>query len=803
MAIKKSQLYSTLWESCNQLRGGMDASLYKDYVLSMLFIKYISDKYANIPFATIKIPQGSSFSDMLNLRNASNIGDDINKKIIAPLIKANDDKLADGDFPDFNDATKLGDGKERITRLTKLINIFAKPELDFSNNKAEHDDILGDAYEFLMRHFAVESGKSKGQFYTPAEVSRIIAKVIGVTSSNTSNQTTVYDPTCGSGSLLLKVASEAGKEISLYGQEKDVTTAGLAKKNMILHNFATATIATGNTLTNPKWIDTEQLLTFDYVVANPPFSDKAWITGLTPRDDKFKRFVWGEPPAKNGDYAYLLHIIRSMKSTATAACILPHGALFRGNAEAIIRKQLVDSGILQGIIGLPANLFYGTGIPACILVLNKTNAARRSQIMMVDASSGFIKDGNKNRLREQDIHKIVDVFTSQKQVTKYSRLVAIEEIKASNNDYNLNLPRYIDTSSEEDLQDLTAHMNGGIPQADIDKLQDYWQLMPEVKKLLFSEHANAGYYQLQQDETNIATTISNSKEFLAIKQQLISALTNWKQANFDKLYNFTEHPKQLINDISENLLNTFKNQPLIYEYAVYQYLMDLWLATMQDDCYLIAADGWQVSIEDVYEENKKGKQVYKGWVCELLPQSIVTKHYFCQRMLDLESLNCKLDKLSAAKQELEEEHNNDDGIFADFDKINKTTVNKELKRLSKLADYQQEITILQQWLDFTTTEAELKKQIKQQDAELDSALQQTYPQLTVDEIKRLVINDKWLADLDANIETAINRIAEDLATRVNELHNRYAEPLPQLENQVSKLSQQVTAHLQQMGVVWN
>src|SRR6266513_3899943 len=330
MALKKSQLYSSLWSSCDELRGGMDASQYKDYVLVLLFIKYVSDKYASQPYAPITIPKGASFKDMVALKGKSDIGDQINKKIIAPLANAN--KLSD--FPDFNDSSKLGDGKDKVDRLTNLIAIFENTALDFSKNRAEGDDILGDAYEYLMRHFATESGKSKGQFYTPSEVSRIMAKAIGISPANTVAATTAYDPTCGSGSLLLKVAAEAGRHITLEGQEKDVTTAGLARMNMILHDFPTATILSGNTLAAPKFKDGEKLRTYDYVVANPPFSDKTWSTGLTPATDRFQRFEWGVPPRRQGDYAYLLHIVRSMKGAGKAACILPHGVLFRGDAEA-------------------------------------------------------------------------------------------------------------------------------------------------------------------------------------------------------------------------------------------------------------------------------------------------------------------------------------------------------------------------------------------------------------------------------------------------------------------------------------
>ena len=490
MAIKKSDLYSSLWASCDELRGSMDASQYKDYVLFMLFIKYISDKYGNSDdFAPpVVIPKGASFKDMVALKGNSDIGNKINTQVIQPLIDSNS-RLARSDFPDFNDSNKLGEGPAKVERLSNLIAIFQKPELDFSKNRAEHDDILGDAYEYLMRHFASESGKSKGQFYTPAEVSRIMAKAIGISHANTKASTTAYDPTCGSGSLLLKVAAEAGRRITLEGQEKDVTTAGLARMNMILHDFPTANILHGNTLSDPKFKDGEKLRTYDYVVANPPFSDKTWSTGLTlgesGKGDPFQRFSWGVPPKKQGDYAYLLHIIRSMRSTGKGACILPHGVLFRGNAEAVIRQQLILSGYLKAIIGLPANLFYGTGIPACILILDKENAMARKGIFMIDASKGFMKDGPKNRLREQDIHRIVDTFTRQDESDpRYARMVPVAEIADPRNDYSLNLPRYIDSTEPEDLQDIEGHLRGGIPERDIDdpvRLKSYWSLLPSVR----------------------------------------------------------------------------------------------------------------------------------------------------------------------------------------------------------------------------------------------------------------------------------------------------------------------------------
>src|SRR5712692_8149465 len=383
MAIKKSELYSSLWKSCDELRGGMDASQYKDYVLVLLFVKYVSDKYAGQPNALIEVPEGGSFAGMVALKGDKEIGDKINK-IIARLAEANDLKGVI-DVADFNDADKLGKGKEMQDRLSNLVAIFDNPALNFRKNRAEGDDILGDAYEYLMRHFATESGKSKGQFYTPAEVSRIMAKVIGI-SRDTRQDQTVYDPTCGSGSLLLKVADEVPRGLSVFSQEMDNTTGALARMNMILHDAPTAEIWKDNTLASPHWRNPDgSLKAFDFAVANPPFSYKAWSNGLDPAHDEFKRFEFGVPPTKNGDYAFLLHIVKSLKSTGKGAVILPHGVLFRGNVEAAIRKNLIRRGLIKGIIGLPANFFYGTGIPACIIVIDKEHAQARTGIFMVDA----------------------------------------------------------------------------------------------------------------------------------------------------------------------------------------------------------------------------------------------------------------------------------------------------------------------------------------------------------------------------------------------------------------------------------
>jgi type I restriction enzyme M protein len=798
MPIKKSELYSSLWQSCDELRGGMDASQYKDYVLVLLFIKYISDKYAGQPYAPITIPPGASFKDMVALKGNPEIGDLINKKIIAPLANAN--KLSD--FPDFNDPTKLGDGKEKVDRLTNLIAIFENKSLDFSKNRAEGDDILGDAYEYLMRNFATESGKSKGQFYTPAEVSRIMAQIIGIHQAKTSAATSVYDPTCGSGSLLLKVGDAASTSVTLYGQEKDAATSGLARMNMILHNNPTALIMQGNTLTDPKYKDGDTLKTFDFVVANPPFSDKRWSTGLDPLNDPYDRFKsFGTPPNKQGDYAYLLHIVRSLKSTGKGACIMPHGVLFRGNAEADIRRALVRKGYIKGIIGLPANLFYGTGIPACIVVIDKEEAHIRKGILMIDASGGFIKDGPKNRLRAQDIHKIVDVFNKQLEVPKYSRMVSMDEIER--NEFNLNLPRYIDSQIPEDVQDIAGHLLGGIPAADIEALGKYWDVCPQLRGMLFKPN-RPGYFDLAVEKSSIKSAIYGHPEFTTFIASMNTHFAVWRQKSTVSLMGLKVgcHPKEIIMALSEDLLAHYTDKPLIDRYDIYQHLMDYWAQSMQDDCYIIAADGWKTETYRIIETDKKGKEKDKGWTCDLVPKSFIVARYFAKEQAEIDKLATELDGVTARLAELKEEQGGEEGAFSELDKVNKANVAARLKEIQNDQEAKDEAAVLNYWLKLNDEEADLKKRVKETEADLDAKAYAHYTKLSETEIKTLVVEDKWLAALEAAVHAEMERVSQSLTQRVKQLAERYETPMPQMNSHVDELEAKVNRHLERMGFSW-
>src|SRR5258708_750351 len=752
MAIKKSELYSSLWESCNQLRGGMDASQYKDYVLAMLFIKYVSDKYANAKFAPIIIPKGATFQDMVKLKGKPEIGDFVNKKIFAPIRDVN--KMSD--FANFNDDEKLGTGKDKVDKITKLIAIFENPDLDFSKNRADDDDILGDAYEFLMRHFATESGKSKGQFYTPAEVSRVLAKIIGINKSNSTASTTIYDPTCGSGSLLIKVGEEAEKSVTLYGQEMDIATVALASMNMVLHNQAQNLhgIRQGNTIADPKFIkrngDKEVLETFDYAVANPPFSFASWTNGLIDDKsksvvDKYNRFSgFGTPPDKNGDYAFLLHIIKSLKTKGKGAIILPHGVLFRGGAEGEIRRNLIDQGYIKGIIGLPPNLFYGTGIPACIIVIDKEDAEKRKGIFIIDPSKEFMKDGNKNRLRDQDIHKIVDVFNRQLKISNYSGMVSLTEISDAKNDYNLNIPRYIDSQEIDDIQDIEAHLLGDIPNADIDALEKYWNIYPTLKKNLFSASKRKKYCKLKIAKEEINNIIFNHPEFVGFIKKLDQLFNSWKKRNTKLLKDLKKNfkPRQAIGSISEDLLKAYTEEDLVGKYDVYQHLMTYWNDTMQDDCYLIAANGWQA---ELYNVNKGKKEVVLD--SDLVPKTLVIDRYFKAPKEAIEHLNIKKETLSIELDELTEEYSADEGYFSLLDKVSKATVLKRLKEITVNKKAVDEIRALEAWLKLLDAQITLKKDINAAVFELDKRVIERYKSLTEEEVKTLVVDDKWMISI--------------------------------------------------------
>jgi len=806
MALKKTDLYSSIWQSCDELRGGMDASQYKDYILTLLFVKYVTDKAKSDPDSLIDVPDGGSFDDLVALKGKAEIGEGIDKAI-AKLAQANE---LHGviDVASFNDPEKLGTGKEMQDRLSKLVAIFA--DLDFRGSRAEGDDLLGDAYEYLMRHFATESGKSKGQFYTPAEVSRVMAKIVGI-DEQTKQDDSVYDPTCGSGSLLVKAAAEAPRGITVYGQEKDNATWALSRMNMILHGDATADIAKGDTITSPKFVAGNKLKTFDFVVANPPFSQKSWSNGL---EEDYGRFEYGMPPPKNGDYAFLLHALKSLKSTGKGVIVMPHGVLFRGNAEADIRRELLKRGFIKGVIGLPANLFYGTTIPACLVVLDKEGATNERSVFVVDASKGFVKDGNKNRLRSQDIHKIVDVFNKQTDVERYSKLVSYGAIEG--NDFNLNIARYIDSSEPDDIQDLHAHVHGGIPNRDIDALRLFWDAFPSLRETLVAPNRD-GYSDLTVDIADVQRTVLDSDEFHDFQATVRTKVDEWFAAHRDALAGITAdtEPNGLIAQLGDDLLARFQDMPPLDPYDVYEQLLAYWHETIHDDVFLVMTSGWVEAAKPrpaIQDKDRKvtespdlvvgSGRATKKYKMDLVPPELIAARYFADDLATLDDLNVAAEAAVQAVEEYIEEHAVEGGSleYAGDDSVTKASVKARLKVSDDEAPDPDEIAALEHVIKLFDAESAAKKAVKDARTALDLATFRRYDTLTKDEVWSLVLDDKIYGTIVGRIASASAGLTQLLVSRLELLGERYASTISELDDEVADLERVVMSHLTLMGL---
>lgn len=896
MAVKKSELYSLLWEACNKLRGGVEPARYKDYVLVLLFFKYVSDRYKGQPFAEFTISKGASFEDLIAAKGKSDVGERVDK-IIQKFLE---DNRLQGSLPDvsFNNPDELGSGKELVDKVSGLIAVFQNPAIDFKNNRASGDDIIGDAYEYFMMKFAQESGKSKGQFYTPSEVSRIIARLIGIGNIRQmpTKKWTLYDPAAGSGSLLIRAADEAPVDengdsiVTIFGQEKDHATAGLAKMNLILHQKGTGEIKRGNTLVDPAFTDDfGELKKFDFIVMNPPFSDKSWSDGIKTSEDKYKRFDgYGIPPEKNGDYAWFLHVLKSLDSNGKAGIIMPHGVLFRGNAEETIRIEVLKKRYIKGIVSLPANLFYGTGIPACIVIIDKEDAETREGIFLIDASRGFKKDGNKNRLREQDIEKIVQTFISGKTVKGYARFVKYTDILEQNAG-NLNVPRYIQKIDDTLPQNIAAHLKGGIPGTDIESLKRLWDISPALKQEIFTCVDEAhDVYNLALPSGEIEGVIGQDASILAEKQKETDAIfTRWRDSVKDILLGIESetNPKELIRTIAVMILNAYESARLLDNYDVYDCLLNYWNAKLQDDVYAIKASGYEVGREIEYEyaqkkaKDENGETIsvddtskVKSFEGALIPREIIEAVYFADELAAINELMEQSAALEAELDEMREEESGDEGLLKDVlndkgDSIPKANLNKRLKeldakktsavmdamtRLVALFDegktdemetliremsepaefdirnkngtfgkaklkaalkaaadsavvpeiYKDEYDALTAYAAKSAEKDEADKAWKEARKALDDEVEEKYGELTVDEIKHLLFDMKWMAKLEADIHDEFEQVLNSLSSKVLLIAKRYEHTLGEIEDRTAKLRAAVVAALERMGYKW-
>ena len=421
---------------------------------------------------------------------------------------------------------------------------------------------------------------------------------------------------------------------------------------------------------------------------------------------------------------------------------------------------------------------------------------------MIDASAGFIKDGPKNRLRAQDIHKIVDVFNRRLEVAKYSRTISVEEIEK--NEFNLNLPRYIDSQQAEDLQDIEGHLRGGIPERDVDALCRYWKVCPNLRHVLFKAN-RPGYVDLAVEKAAVKSTIYGYREFATFIKSMNTHFAAWRDKGAKTLRQLQPgcHPKEVITALSEDLLAHYTDKPLIDKYDVYQHLMDYWVGTMQDDCYAIAADGWKAETYRIIEKDKKGKEKDKGWTCDLVPKALIVARYFAKEQEAVTNLEAELETASARMTELEEEHGGEEGFFSILEKVNKANVSTRLKEIEGDKEAKDEAAVLDEWLKVASAEADLRKGLKNAEADLDAKAYKKYPTLTKPEIKTLVVDDKWLVALDGAVHGEMDRISQALTERVKQLAERYGTPMPQMMTRVAELEAKVNVHLARMGFSWN
>lgn len=895
MAVKKSELYSLLWEAANKLRGGVEPSRYKDYVLLLLFFKYVSDRYQDQKYGEFEIAEGASFEDLILAKGKPDVGERVDK-IIQKFLETNNLK---GALPDvsFNNPDELGKGKELVDKVSGLIAIFQNPAIDFKKNRASGDDIIGDAYEYFMMKFAQESGKSKGQFYTPSEVSRVISRLIGIgdIKNTLDKKWTLHDPAAGSGSLLIRAADEApvdnngGSIVTIYGQEKYPDTAGLAKMNFILHNKPTADIQHDNTLSMPYYTDDfDELRKFDFIVMNPPFSDKDWSDGIKVDEDIYHRFDgYGIPPEKNGDYAWFLHVLKALNENGKAGIILPHGVLFRGNAEETIRKEILKRKYIKGIVGLPSNLFYGTGIPACIIIIDKENADNREGLFMIDASDGFKKEGDKNKLREQDIEKIVQVFTNKIEIKGYSRFITYEEI-FEENDGNLNIPRYISKINKTLPQNISAHLNGGIPIGDIDSVTKLWNISNELKEEIFTKRDNSSVYDLKVDTDKIENLIfDDAKIKEEITRETEEIFNLWKNDTEGKLKDIDKEtdPKVFIRELGFSILKAYEEAKLLDNYEVYDFLLNYWNEKLQDDVYIIKTSGYEAGREIEREYGKKkvkdeqgveievnDKKKFKSFDGLLIPRTIIEKEYFKDKLDEIETINVEITELDEKMNEIFEENTGDEGLLVEVlnnkgDSITKTNINNRLKELeskkvskdvenltkmievfdtkeqeqmeeifkssNNLANYElrnangkfgkgkintslkiaqesakipevykDEYELLTSYKDLMDTKDEKNKEQKERLEALDKEVQEKYGNLSIDEIKKLLFDKKWMARIENDIEDAIDQEINNLASKLVDISKRYESTLSELEEKSDKSRFEVKKALEGMGYSW-
>ncbi|WP_270995119.1 type I restriction-modification system subunit M [Listeria seeligeri] len=856
--ITSEEIKRRLWDGANELRGSMDASRYKDYMLGLMFYKFLSDKTLETfksnsdcgqlseselveEYAKARADYGESLDKMIQgvlgyfvlpeylyqtwLKDIA-IGEFEVQKVIDSLNNFERTIAVSGDSDDFQGLfssstidltdTALGSNlNERSKNIKALIELFQ----DLNMVALQKSDVLGDAYEYLIGQFAMESGKKAGEFYTPRQVSEVMAQI----AAKTSNITSIYDPTVGSGSLLLTVKKhlkeDVQKDLNYYGQEKNTATYNLTRMNLLLHGVRPEkmSVKNGDTLSE-DWPEdpnrpAEGVL-FDAVVMNPPYSLANWNkSNLKVSDPRFE-IAGVLPPDSKGDFAFLLHGLYHLGQTGTMAIVLPHGVLFRGGTEGEIRKRLLNKNYIDTIIGLPGNLFTNTGIPVCVLILKK-NRAISDPVLVIDASRNFIKVGKQNVLQEKDIARIVDTYVERAEKNGYSHLASREEI--IENEYNMNIPRYVEAIDEEIPHDVDAHLYGGIPQANIDELRT---LQTAVKNVLDSslKSIRDGYVQLEKPMDELTKEVLTDKNIIAksdlIREKSQAFIENyWKKLHeVNNILDVNPLMEEMLVGIKE-LLSPFDG---IDVYGGYQIIAELWKNDLTHDAELIAGGGFyttgrarEANMVTKGSGNKK-REEQDGWIGAIVPNELIAKHLYSEELQVIEDKKARLAAVEAELSELVEaaKVEDSDENVALYESLKKNTegepqdsfesktVKAELKKIAKESS---SYALLKQVDGLIAEKSVLGKEIKTKESELKEAIYERILVLTDEEIDELVF-EKWFGTTVADLVKLIELPLKKELNILEQLHKRYAETLDDLDEESTKLEAELEKLMSELVV---
>lgn len=843
--ITSEEIKRRLWDGANELRGSMDASRYKDYMLGLMFYKFLSDK----TLETFKITLEEDIATEAELvaeyvKAKEEYGEELEKMIqnvlgyyVSPEylyqvwlkdiregefeVQKVSDSLnnfersivsADGvsDFKglfssstlDLSDTALGSNLNERSKNIKSLILLFA----DLNMVALQKGDVLGDAYEYLIGQFAMESGKKAGEFYTPHRVSEVMAQIVAKTTDIKS----IYDPTVGSGSLLLTVKKhldkDQQKDLSYYGQEKNTATYNLTRMNLLLHGVRPEkmTIKNGDTLSNDWPEDPEnpnEGVQFDAVVMNPPYSAKNWNkAGLKVSDPRFE-VADALPPDSKGDYAFLLHGLYHLGTNGTMAIVLPHGVLFRGGSEGVIRKRLIDKNQIDAVIGLPSNLFTNTGIPVVIIILKK-NRKIADPVLLIDSSNNYIKVGKQNVLQEKDIARIVDAYIKKEEIVGFSHLAYRNEIIA--NEYNMNIPRYVQSIEEGIAHDVDAHLNGGIPAKNIDDLTFLNKLVPDILSGNLKE-VRPGYVKLECSMDELTDKVLNHKNILDISNEIEDKVSEYIKIYWDNLRRISKETN--ISELEDSMLNDIKvllsEYNFIDKYTGYQIIAETWKNSLLHDTELIANEGFY-EVCKIRQPNivtkgtgKKKREEQDGWVGKIIPTSLIIKKLFTDRLNDLDLKNNKIQEIDLSLDELVEAAKSEESIENEYladvvkrnkedelgDTFDKKLVKVELKKTSKGTE---KYLLLEKIDKYMTDSAKLSKDIKTEEKALLDDAQDRIIELSNDEIDILVY-EKWFGTTVNDIKSILQATLKQELKILQELEKRYSSTLVDIDEQIDSV----------------